>query len=202
MAVPRTPNKIDITVTLLFNSFFQSKIQKCIFLYVFVHLYSVVSHDSKVNKSASLFFSYWLLLTLVVWLTIGDLFVSQNLRGVCASHSSGSILSCAFTIGSFGQIYNFLHNSHGITFPNQSCLILYSLSASLLHLFIMWLIVSSMSTHNLQLLFCWILSILALIWMVFIAFWAAIWRDSVSIIQFPSLNHVLISHEICRFSVA
>ena len=38
--------------------------------------------------------------------------------------------------------------------------------ANLVHLFIMWLMVSSLSPHNLQVLFCWLLSILAVVWMV------------------------------------
>ena len=58
---------------------------------------------------------------------------------------------------------NFLHNSHWITFPIQSCLLLYSLCSNLLYLLVMWLIVSFLSLHNLHLLFYWVLSILDLI---------------------------------------
>ena len=51
--------------------------------------------------------------------------------------------------------------------------------------------VSSRSPHNLHLLFCCILSILALIWLVPMAlFCAAIRRDSVSLLKFPFLSHV------------
>ena len=46
--------------------------------------------------------------------------------------------------------FNFLHNSQWITLPTQSCLILYSFSTSLLHVLI-WLIVSSLSPHNIRL---------------------------------------------------
>ena len=50
---------------------------------------------------------------------------------------------------------------------------------------IMWLIVSSLSPHNLHLLFCCVLSILALIWLVLMALsCAAIRRDSVSLLRF------------------
>ena len=52
---------------------------------------------------------------------------------------------------------NFLHNSQLITFPTLLCLVLYSFCANLLHLLIMWLIISS------HLPFCCILSILTLI---------------------------------------
>ena len=59
---------------------------------------------------------------------------------------------------------NFLHNS-------QLSLVLYSFCTNLQHLLIMWLIVSSLSPHNLHLLFCCILSILALtkfLWRCFV----------------------------------
>ena len=55
----------------------------------------------------------------------------------------------------------------------------------------MWLMVSSLSPHSLHLLFCWVLPILALIWLVLIAlFCAAIRRDSVSLLRFPFLSPV------------
>ena len=76
---------------------------------------------------------------------------------------------------------NFLHNSQWIILPTQSYLVLYSLCANLLHLFIMRLIVSSLSPDNQRLLFCCVLSILALPYLVLMAlFCVAIRRDSVS----------------------
>ena len=63
--------------------------------------------------------------------------------------------------------------------------------ANLLHSLIIWLMVSSLSPHSLHLLFCWALSILALIWLVLMALsCAAIRRDSVSLLKFPFLSHV------------
>ena len=73
----------------------------------------------------------------------------------------------------------------------QSWLALYSFCANLLHSLIMWLIVSSLSPQSLHLLFCCVLSILALIWLVLMAlFCAAIRRDSVSLLKFPFLTQV------------
>ena len=46
----------------------------------------------------------FLSLNLVVWLRLGDPFVSQNHREVCVSNFPGRILGCAFTIRSYGQI--------------------------------------------------------------------------------------------------
>ena len=78
--------------------------------------------------------------------------------------------------------WNFLHISLWITLPTQSCLALYSFCANLLHSLIMWLIVSSLSPHSLHLLFCCVLSILALIWLVLMKLSCdAIRRDSVSL---------------------
>ena len=94
--------------------------------------------------------------------------------------------------------------------PVVSRLIL--LCANLRHSLIMGLIVSSLSPHSLHLLFCWILSIpaliclvlmalpcviflvlfiLALIWLVLKALYcAAIRKDSVSLLKFPFLRDV------------
>ena len=83
--------------------------------------------------------------------------------------------------------WNVLHISHWITLPTQSCLALYSFCANLLHS-LMWLIVSSLSPHS---LFCCVLSILALIWLVLMALsCAAIRMDSVSLLRFPFLSQV------------
>ena len=84
----------------------------------------------------------------------------------------------------------------------QSCLALYSLCANLLHSLIIWLMVSSLSPHSLHLLFCWVLSILALIWLFLMALsYAAIRRDSVSLLKFPFLSRVkILSCEILFIS--
>ena len=55
----------------------------------------------------------------------------------------------------------------------------------------MWLMVLSLSPHSLHLLFCCVLSILALIWLVLmVLFCAAIRRDSFSLLKFPFLSQV------------
>ena len=72
------------------------------------------------------------------------------------------------------------------------CLVLYSFCANFLHSLIKWLIVSSLSPHSLHLLFCWVLSILALIWLVLMElFCAAIRRDSVSLLTFPIIIYCI-----------
>ena len=118
------------------------------------------------------------------------------------SHSSGQMMGWAYTICSYGQI-----QISCITLPTQSCLVWCSLCANLLHSLIMWLIVSSQLPHNLHLLFCYVISVRALIWLVLISlFCAAIRRDSVSLLRFPFLSHVhvflwtLISRFKCSLS--
>ena len=84
--------------------------------------------------------------------------------------------------------------------PTQSCLVLCSFYANLFHLFVIWLMSSSLSPHNLYLLFCWVLFIPALIWLVLMAlFCAAIRREYVSLFTFPFLSdvHVLSCEMLC-----
>ena len=76
------------------HSFFQfpSKKEELIFLFVFFHFYSVISQNSKINYLASslfFFFFCWLLQHLVIWLRLGDPFVSQNPRGIGVPHAPG-----------------------------------------------------------------------------------------------------------------
>ena len=91
-----------------YSAFFQfaSKVEVLILLFTFFQVYAVVSLDSKVHNFASFLFFFFLLLLqgLVVWPRIGDPFVSQNPKGVCASHSPGHILGCAYTICLHGQV--------------------------------------------------------------------------------------------------
>ena len=63
---------------------------------------------------------------------------------------------------------------------------LISFCANLLHSLIMWSVVSSLSLHNLYLLFCCVLSILDLIWLIVIAMFC----DSVSLVRFTFFRHV------------
>ena len=68
VTVPSAPITIGITVTFTFHGFFQflNQIEIYIFLFTFLHFYSVVSRDSKVHNSASFlfffffFFFFWL----------------------------------------------------------------------------------------------------------------------------------------------
>ena len=103
------------------------------------------------------------------------------------SHSLGLCIYHLFVRPNF----NLLHNSQWITFLTQSCLIFYSLCACFLRSLIMWFTVSSLSPHNLYLLFCRVLLIFALMYLVImVLFCAANNRDSVSLLRFPLRSHV------------
>ena len=111
-------------------------------------------------------------------------------RSLCESFSRTGAGLCIYHLFVWSN-WNFLHISQWIILPTQSYLTLYSFCANLLHSLIMWLIVSSLSPHSLHLLFCCVLSILGLIWLVLMALsCAAIRRDSVSLLRFPFLSQV------------
>ena len=115
--------------------------------------------------------------------------MSKSHRSLCVSFSWTGAGFCIYHLLAWSNL-NFLHISQWITLPTQSCLVSYSFSANLLH-WLMWLMVSSLSPRSLHLLFCCVLSILALIWLVLTAlFCAAIWTDSVSLLKFPFPSHV------------
>ena len=99
--------------------------------------------------------------------------MSKSHRSLCVSFSKTDAGLCIYLLFVWSN-FHFLHISQWITLPTQPYLVLYTFSANLLHSLIMWLMVSSPSLHNLLLLFCCVLSILALIWMVLTAFCAAI----------------------------
>ena len=135
------------------------------FRFLWIFLCRLPGRQGKVHYSAGSLFSFlffffcWLSLDLFVWPRLGDLFVSQNPRESCESHSLGRIGGCAYVVRSN---FNFLHKSQCITFLTQLCLVLYPFCANLLHSLIIWLIVSFLSPYNLRLLFCCISSTFAL----------------------------------------
>ena len=117
--------------------------------------------------------------------------ISKFRRSLCVSFCRTDGL-CIYFLFVWSNL-NFLLNSLLITLPPppQSCLVLYFFYANLLHSLIMWFMDSSTSPHNLHLLFCCALSILALIWLVLMPlFCAFIRRGSVSLLIFPFLSHI------------
>ena len=85
------------------------------------------------------------------------IWISKSQRSFCASFSWTDSGLCIYHFFAWSNL-KFLHNSQWITFPTQSCLVLYSFCTDLLHL-LMWENVSSQLPYNLHLLFCCILSV-------------------------------------------
>ena len=160
------------------------------YLSLFLHSFSFILWSAGTAKSIILqiFFFFFLFIIIRSGLRAEircPVCISKSHRSLWVSFSRTGSQLCIYHLFVWSNL-NFLHISQCITFPTQSCLALYSFYSNLLHSLIMWLLVSSLSPHSLNLLFCCVLSIFALIWLVLMAlFCAAIRRDSVSLLKFP-----------------
>ena len=143
-----------------FNSLTRSKYLS---FFSFSFSFTVVIRVSKgYNLANSLFIFCWLLLGLVVCRRLDVPFVFQNPWKVFVSFFRTGAWLCLSHLFVWSNL-KFLHIPQWIILPTHSYLVLYSSCAYLLYLLIMLLIVSSLSPHNLYLLFCCILSILTFI---------------------------------------
>ena len=189
--MPNAPITIGTIVTFMCHSFFNS-LARSRYLSFFSLSFRFILWSAGTAKSAILQILFLLLIIMRSGLLAGirwSVCTLKSHRSSCESFSSTVARLCIYHLFVWSN-WNFLRISPWITLPTQSCLALYSFCANLLHSLIMWLIVSSLSPHSLNLLFCWILSILALIWLVLRALsCAAIRRDSVSLLKFPFLSH-------------
>ena len=70
---------------------------------------------------------------------------SQRILGVPFSRTAFDL--CIYHLSAWSN-FDILHNSQWIIFSTQSCLLLYSFCINLMHLFILWLIISFLSPHN------------------------------------------------------
>ena len=123
----------------------------------------MVNRDSKVDNFAIYLFFFLLIIIRcglraeIRW----PVSMSKSHWSLCVLFSGTAVGLCMYHLFVWSNL-NFLHISQCITLPTQSSLVLYSFRANLLHSLILWLMVSSLS----HLLFCCVLSILALIWFV------------------------------------
>ena len=152
------PITIGIIVTFMFNSFFSFS----------RHFLSILlcGLPGQQNSQLGKFSSFFFLLTITRSGRLAEIrwsiCISISQSSLCVSVSRSDYGMCIYHFFAWSNS-NFLHNSQWIILPNQSCLVLYSFWASLLHSLIMWWIVLSLSPHNPHLLFCCFLSIFALI---------------------------------------
>ena len=186
---------------------FPSKVELPSLLFTFFQFHSEVRRDSKVHNSVNSLFLLLLLLSLIIirsgrlagiWWSVC---ISKSQWSLCALFSRTDSELCLYHLSVWLNL-NFLHNSQWISLFTHSCLVLYSFCANLLHSFIIWFIVSSLSPHKLHLLFYCVLSILTLIWFVLIAlFCAAMRKDSVFLLRILFLIQVhVFSYEMSLVS--
>ena len=181
--VPKVPITIGITVTCMFHSFFNS-LARSSYLSFFPYSFSFILWSAGTAKSTILQVLFFLLIIIrsslladIKWSAC----MSKTHRSLCVLFSLTIAELYSYHLIVWSNL-NFLHISQWITLPIQSCPVLYSFYSNLLHSLMMWLMASSLSTHSQRWLFCCVLSILALIWLVLMVFsCAAIRRDSVSL---------------------
>ena len=170
VTVPNIPVTIGIIVTFIFHSFFNS-LARSRYLSLFSHFFSFILWSAETAKSTILQVLFFLLIIIrsghlaeIRWSTC----TSKSHRSLCVLFSWTGAGLCIDHLLVWSNLDS-LHIFQWITLPTQSCLVLYSLCTNLLHSLIMWLMVSSLSPHCLHLLFCRVLSILTLIWLVLMA---------------------------------
>ena len=168
--MPNAPITIITIVTFMFHSFFNS-LARSRYLSFFSLSFRFILWSAGTAKSTILQILFLLLIIMRSGLLAGirwSVCMLKSHRSLCESFSRTGAGLCIYHLFIWSN-WNFQHISQWITLPIQSCLALYSFCANLLHSLIMWLIVSSLSPHSLHLLFCCVLSILPLIWLVL--FW-------------------------------
>ena len=169
----------------MFHVFFSS-LSKTRYLYLFSFL--SILPCGLLRWKSSLFSRFSFLLTIIRSSRLAEIkwsvYISKSQRILCVSFSrtdSGLYIYHLFVWLNFNFWYNSAHSFvSSLTHFVLICCIL-----------IMWLNVSSLLPHHLHRLFCCVLSILALIWLVLMALCcAAIRRDLVSLLRLPFHSHV------------
>ena len=189
--MPKAPITISTIVTFISTVFFNS-LARSRYLSFFSHSFSLILWSARTAKLTILQIFFFMLISIrsdllaeIRW----SVCMSKYHRNLCVSFSRTGAGLCIYHLFVRSNL-NFLHISQWITIPTQSYHLLYSFCANLLHSLMMWLMVSSLSLHPLHLLFCWVLSNLALIWLVLkVLFCAAIRRDSVSLLKLHFLSY-------------
>ena len=138
--IPSAPNTIGITVILIFRSFLNRLGRsKYLSLYSFSFIFALWLAGTA--NSASWFVLFILLinnrsdfLASISW----SVYTSEYKRILWVSFSMTDSILCIYHLSAWPNL-NLLNNSLWITFPTQSCLVLYSFCSSLQHL-VGWLV--------------------------------------------------------------
>ena len=188
----KAPIIIGTIVTFIFHIFFYS-LARSRYLPFFSHSFSFILWSAGTAKLIILQILFFLLIIIrsdllakIRW----SVCMSKSHRSLYVSFSKTGAGLCVYYLLVWSNL-NLLHISQWINLPIQSCLILYSFCANLQHSLIMQLIVLSLSQHSLHLLFCWAMTILALIWLVLMSFSCAVIKsNSISLLRLPFLSQV------------
>ena len=191
--MPKAPITIRIIVNFIFHSFFFNSQASSRYISFFSHSFSFILWSAGTAKSSILQILSFLLIIISSCLLAEirwPVCMSKPSWSLCVSFSWTGYCLCIYHLFVWSN-WNFLHIFQLIILPTQLCLVLYSFCANLLHSLIMWLMVLSLSLHSLHMLFCCVLTIIALIWLLLMTlFCAAIKRDSFSLLRFPFLRQV------------
>ena len=157
--VTRAAIKIGIIVTFMFHCLF-NRLARPMYLFLFLLSFNFTLWSAETAKTKILYvpfsFLFFFLFIILRSSHLADVWwfvsISKSQWGLCVSFSRTVSWLCIYHLFIWSN-FNFLHISQGITLPTQSCLDLYSFCSNLLHSLIMRLNVSSLSPHNLHLLF-------------------------------------------------
>ena len=166
--VASAPITISVTVNLMFHSFFRFSSKVQILTSLFAYFLLPFDHTEPRSQLFDRLFIYFTIISSdglaeIRW----PASISKSKRILYGLFSQTDFVLFIYHLLVWSYL-SFLRNSRWITLPTQSCLVLYYLCTNLQHSLI-WLIVSTLFPHNLYLLFCCILSLLALsLWRCFV----------------------------------
>ena len=140
VTVPKAPITIGMIVTCMFHGFFNS-LARSRYLSFVSHSFSFILWSAGTAKSTILQFLFFLLLIIIKSGFLAEIrwsvCVSKSHRSLCVLFSRTGAGLCIYHLWMRSNL-NFLHISQWITLSTQSCLVLYSFCANLLHSPIMW----------------------------------------------------------------
>ena len=144
VTVPNAPITTGIIATCMFHSFFNF-LARSMYLSFFSYSFSFILWSAGTEKMTILQVLFFLLIIIrsgllaeIRW----SVCMSKSHRSLCVSFSRTGSGLCIYHLFVWSNL-NFLPISQWITLSTQSCLVLYSFCANLLHSLIMWFMVSS-----------------------------------------------------------
>ena len=192
VTVPRAPITMCITVIFMFHSFFFYFWARSWYLFFFSLSFKSTqwlagTAKSKIRQSS---FSFLMIirpgrLAEIRW----SVYISKSQRRFCVSCFRTDSGLCIYHLFEWSN-FNFLHNSQWITLLTQLCPVLHSFYTNLLHLLIIWLIVSSLSPHYYYYYYYYYYYLLIRVFHISWWFFTGVWVTA-SVLKSPGLFTVL-----------